>query len=422
MSEKLKHLIRKFNEKDIPTGYKRYRGVIYPSAWKLVKLKDVLEKVNNRVEVKEEQIYYQIGIRSHGKGIFFKDAVTGREIGSKSIFWVEPDCFIVNIVFAWEQAVASTSGIDKGFVASHRFPMFKSKDSVISTAYLTLFFRTEMGVNLLKLASPGGAGRNKTLNQEEFLNLRIPLPEINIQREIVDILKLLEQRIELKKKMLNLKHEKKRWLIHSLYSGKKRVCSYNEKWRLTKLKDILVEHKEKNSGEYEVFSVTVNNGLVNQIEHLGKSYAAEDTSKYNKVKPDDIVYTKSPTGKYPFGIIKQSMLESEVIVSPLYGVFSPANKDLGRFIHHYFSLAENADRYLKPLATKGAKNTINISNTKFLSGKLLIPSNKDELKTLVRLMDKLSLEEKIRTNEINELENQYETYKRILINGICRID
>lgn len=418
----LKQQIKKFNENDLPSGYKRYRGVIYPSSWELVKLKDVLEKVSNKVDVKEDNKYSQIGIRSHGKGIFLKDDVTGRDIGNKSIFWVEPDCFIVNIVFAWEQAVASTSAIERGLVASHRFPMYKSKSSLIDIEYLTLFFRTEMGVNLLKLASPGGAGRNKTLNQTEFLNLIIPLPEINTQREIVNALKLLQQRIELKKKMLKLKHEKKRWLINSLYSGNKRVGAYKEKWKLKQLKHILVEHKEKKSNNHEVFSVTVNNGLVNQIEHLGKSYAAEDTSKYNKVKPDDIVYTKSPTGKFPFGIVKQSMLKFEVIVSPLYGVFTPLNKDVGRFIHHYFSLEENTERFLKPLATKGAKNTINISNSKFLSGKLPIPSNNDELLTLVRLLDLISLEEKIRIEEINELENQYETYKNLLITGLYRID
>ncbi|WP_019488072.1 hypothetical protein [Kamptonema formosum] len=65
--------------------------------------------------------YKQIGIRSHGKGIFHKEAVTGRELGNKRVYWVHPNAFVVNIVFAWEQAVALTSSDENGFIASHRF-------------------------------------------------------------------------------------------------------------------------------------------------------------------------------------------------------------------------------------------------------------------------------------------------------------
>lgn len=414
--------IKKLNENDLPNGFNNYRGIVYPSNWKLIKLKDILEKVSNKVEVQEEEVYRQIGIRSHGKGIFYKDSVTGSDIGSKSIFWVEPDCFIVNIVFAWEQAVASTSGIEQGYVASHRFPMYKAKNSLVDTEYLTYFFRTEMGVNLLKLASPGGAGRNKTLNQTEFLNLRIPLPEITVQKEIVKILKLLELRISLKRDMLTLKQVRKRWFIHNLFTGQERVRKFNDKWMLKRLNDVIHEHKEKNKGDNDVFSVTVNNGLVNQIEHLGKRYAADDTSNYNLVKPNDLVYTKSPTGKFPFGIIKQSMLDFEVIVSPLYGVFTPENAEIGRFIHHFFSLEENAERFLKPLATKGAKNTINISNTKFLTGKLLLPSNKAELRILTELLDLICQEEDLISREINLFLEHYEVYKQLLISGIIQVN
>ena len=72
-----------------------------------------------------------------------------------------------------------------------------------------------------------------------------------------------------------------------------------------KLGDFLTEHKENSTGKEEVFSVSVHKGLVNQIEHLGRFFATKNTSNYNLVKPGDIVYTKSPTGEFPWGIIKQ---------------------------------------------------------------------------------------------------------------------
>src|SRR4051794_11667726 len=73
-------------------------------------------------------------------------------------------------------------------------------------------------------------------------------------------------------------------------------------WTETKLADVLTEHGLKNDGNSKVHSVSVHKGIVDQLEHLGRSYAAADASNYNLVKPHDIVYTKSPTGDFPFGI------------------------------------------------------------------------------------------------------------------------
>ena len=53
--------------------------------WKLYSLKDVLERVAKPVDVNPNILYKQIGIRSHGKGLFYKEKVTGRELGNKRL-------------------------------------------------------------------------------------------------------------------------------------------------------------------------------------------------------------------------------------------------------------------------------------------------------------------------------------------------
>ena len=77
-------------------------------------------------------------------------------------------------------------------------------------------------------------------------------------------------------------------------------------WQKTELRKVLQERNEKNANGYEVCSVSVTQGVVNQIEYLGRSFAAKDTLHYNVVKYGDIVYTKSPTGDFPYGIVKRS--------------------------------------------------------------------------------------------------------------------
>ena len=91
----------------------------------------------------------------------------------------------------------------------------------------------------------------------------------------------------------------------------------NGTWKKVLLSNVLTERNELNKSLYPVYSVSVIQGIVNQMEYLGRSFAASDTSKYHVVHYGDLVYTKSPTGSFPYGIIKQSYNQNEVAVSPL---------------------------------------------------------------------------------------------------------
>src|SRR5690606_15428732 len=148
----------------------------------------------------------------------------------------------------------------------------------------------------------------------------------------------------------------------------------------------LSEHKLKSTGKEEVYSVSVHKGLINQIEHLGRSFAAESTDHYNLVRPWDVVYTKSPTGDFPYGIIKQSRVDKNVIVSPLYGVFTPETSELGYMLNIYFESKINVYNYLHPIIQKGAKNTINITNGTFLSKVLKLPVSQKEQKQIGKFL------------------------------------
>ena len=155
------------------------------------------------------------------------------------------------------------------------------------------------------------------------------------------------------------------------------------------LRDILTERKELNSQSFDICSVSVSKGIVNQIEYLGRSFAAKETSNYHVVRMGDIVYTKSPTGDFPYGIIKQSIIKSPVAVSPLYGVYEPTSFVIGKYLHYYFCSPGNSLNYLHPLIQKGAKNTINITNQHFLDNKVPIP-NKAMLETTVEAITSLA--------------------------------
>ena len=155
------------------------------------------------------------------------------------------------------------------------------------------------------------------------------------------------------------------------------------------LSDLLTERNEANTAQHEVCSVSVSQGVVNQVEYLGRSFAAKDISHYNVVHYGDIIYTKSPTGDFPYGIVKRSSQENLVAVSPLYGVYIPASNDIGCFLHYFFCNAVSAKNYLHKLIQKGAKNTINITNQRFLENTINLPKA-EKLVQVVALLNCLS--------------------------------
>lgn len=238
MREDIKERIELIKCGKVLEGYKKTKLGIIPEDWEVVRIQDILEKIDNPVEVKADEEYTQIGIRSHGKGIFYKEPVTGKELGNKRVFWVEPDCFVVNIVFAWERAVARTRKSDKGKIASHRFPMYKVKTNKADLNFICTFFKTQRGNEIMQFASPGGAGRNRTLGQERFLKSMIILPSVDEQRKIDDIIACCDSRISLQERKIVEKEKLYYKYINKVVSGQTEDFRKDNTWKRMTLADV----------------------------------------------------------------------------------------------------------------------------------------------------------------------------------------
>lgn len=240
MKLRTRDIIEQIRHGNIPDGYKKTKAGILPVDWDVHMLRDCLQRIERPVEVEPNELYTQIGIRSHGKGLFYKEPVTGEALGNKSVFWIEPDCFIVNIVFAWEQAIGKTTQSEVGMIGSHRFPMYRPVNDRVDINYLIYYFLTKRGTNILEAASPGGAGRNKTLGQNRFLKSKIILPSIEEQRKIAAILMTQDKVIELKEKRLTEKQRQKKYLLQQLLTRQKRLPGFTSEVEETNIKAISI--------------------------------------------------------------------------------------------------------------------------------------------------------------------------------------
>lgn len=192
--------------------------------WKRRKISSLLARVVSPVCVESEEMYREIGIRSHGKGIFHKEPVLGKALGDKRVFRVEERAFVLNIVFAWEQAVAVTSMAEKEMVASHRFPMYKPIERESDIDFIKYFFLTNKGKELLGIASPGGAGRNKTLGQKEFEKLELLCPaNVEEQTAIAHSLSSADALVTTESQKLEALKTHKKGLMQQLFPSPEEV-------------------------------------------------------------------------------------------------------------------------------------------------------------------------------------------------------
>lgn len=323
--------IEQIRHGNVPEGYKKTKAGILPADWNVYILGDCLRRIEQPVEVKPNELYAQIGIRSHGKGLFYKEPVTGEALGNKSVFWIEPNCFILNIVFAWEQAIGKTTQAEVGMIGSHRFPMYRPINDAVDIDYLIYYFLTKRGTDILEAASPGGAGRNKTLGQDRFLKSKIVLPPFKEQQKIAAILTAQNKIIKLKENLLTEKQRQKKYLMQQLLTGTKRLPGFNGEWETKLLKQLSEKQRKKNTGfQYSlVLSNSAQHGIVLQGQEFDKEIANEEQiDRYYIVVPGAFVYNPRISVTAPCGPINVNETGEIGVMSPLYMVFtifSPGN-------------------------------------------------------------------------------------------------
>ena len=126
--------------------------------------------------------YPELGVRSFGKGTFHKPPLSGGDVGTKRLYRIKPGDLLLSNVFAWEGAIAIAQPDDVGRFGSHRFITCRAEPDLATAEFLRYYFLTDEGMLKIGKASPGGAGRNRTLGLEKLMALEVPLPSLAAQQ------------------------------------------------------------------------------------------------------------------------------------------------------------------------------------------------------------------------------------------------
>ena len=273
-------------------------------------------------------------------------------------------------------------------------------NSKVNPKFLCDYIQTQRIQNHIKSLQTGGS--REGLNFEQIRSFPISLPSINEQNKLTCLLDKINERIATQVRLI----DRLQSLIKGIMVKLQQQGLSKGTWKRVPLSSILKERTELNEGLLPVYSVSVSQGVVNQMEYLGRSFAAKDTSKYHVAHFGDLIYTKSPTGSFPYGIVKQNSNRYKVAVSPLYGVYTPATYFTGVFLQEYFKSEVNTFNYLHSLIQKGAKNTINITNQRFLDNYILIPTDSNDLQQISNLLLRLNAKKDLMQNMLQQYQEQ----------------
>ena len=172
----------------------------------LMKMYEIAPIIRRPVEVDLNASYPELGIRCFGKGTFHKPALSGIEVGTKKLFQIKEGDIIFSNVFAWEGGIGIAQKEDNNRYGSHRFICCVPVHDIIKTSFLWFHFFTPTGSEQIQQASPGGAGRNRTLGLKKLEQIEVPIPKKEHQEKFDKVFQKI-QRIKKEMNKLNEPYE-----------------------------------------------------------------------------------------------------------------------------------------------------------------------------------------------------------------------
>lgn len=426
MIEEVKKRIDQIRHGIVPEGYQKTILGIAPLSWKTGRINEICTlssgstpRRDNADNFVGEILWVTSGELKKRIIIDTLEKISEAAASTSNMTMYEPGAVVIAIYGLEAAGIRGTASIiGKRCTISQACMAFTEFSKVDNTFFYYWYLNNGQVIGLRYAQGT----KQQNLSTDIVAAFPICFPNLKEQRKIAKILTTQDRVIELKEKLLAEKQRQKKYLMQQLLTGKKRFPGFEGEWRKVKLKEVLFERKEKNiAQDHRICSVAVQKGVVDQVEHLGRSYAAADTSNYGVAHYGDIVYTKSPTGDFPYGIIKQSHMHEDVAVSPLYGIYEPACYELGYILHTYFSYAINCSNYLLPIIQKGAKNTINISNDVFVSKSLYLPTDYEEQQALAQIFITADKEIALLRQDLEREKQKKKALMQLLLTGIVRV-
>lgn len=133
------------------------------------------------------KIYRQMGIRVWGEGGYEREKIDGGQTAYSFFMRVEKDDLVINKIWVRNGASAVVTNELDGCFVSTEFPTFKYDQSILLPKWISFLVTQKKFWEKCSEKSFGTSGKNR-IKPEEFLKVEIPLPPIEEQSKMIELL------------------------------------------------------------------------------------------------------------------------------------------------------------------------------------------------------------------------------------------
>jgi type I restriction enzyme S subunit len=151
------------------------------SAGREVELGEVLELSEEHVSIELSEAYPQVGCRGFGGGLFSRGVLTGDQTTYKHFNRLYPGAVVLSQVKGWEGAIAVCPAALVNHFASPEYRTFRCRSGAGLPEYLATLIPSPWFWTKLKGITRGVGARRERTRPEHFLQMRIPMPDIDKQ-------------------------------------------------------------------------------------------------------------------------------------------------------------------------------------------------------------------------------------------------
>jgi type I restriction enzyme S subunit len=160
--------------------------VLYKDGFKLETIGNLIIRNREKEILEDDKAYKQVTIKLYGKGVVQRgdELIFGKDIGTKNQFRVSEGQFIMSKIDARNGAFGIVPAELEGAITTHDFLSYNINTAKILPEFFNLITGTKHFAELCQKASSGTTGRQR-VDEKAFLGFRVPVPSIDIQKEIV---------------------------------------------------------------------------------------------------------------------------------------------------------------------------------------------------------------------------------------------
>ncbi len=157
-------------------------GKIVPTA-----MRQLVIQRNPDVVVEPTSTYHFAGVYCFGGGVFAGAEKTGSEFSYRLLSRLRKGNFTYPKLMAWEGALGIVPDACDGLYVSPEFPVFDVRKELVLPEVLDTYFRMPSVWPELAAISTGTNVRRRRLHPSAFLEYRIPLPSMQVQRQLQEV-------------------------------------------------------------------------------------------------------------------------------------------------------------------------------------------------------------------------------------------